>query len=80
MFRTHSSTISVTLYVRPPAPDNNGTTMQVFHVCWGKRRAAFMCPEGTLFNQLVQVCDWWYNVDCDDTVASGKNSQSARDT
>jgi len=25
---------------------------------------AFLCPNGTLFNQQVFVCDWWYNVDC----------------
>ncbi|XP_037784181.1 mucin-12-like [Penaeus monodon] len=37
---------------------------QVFHVCWGRRRASFLCPIGTIFNQQVLVCDWWYNVDC----------------
>ncbi|XP_042877707.1 flocculation protein FLO11-like [Penaeus japonicus] len=37
---------------------------QVFHVCWGRRKASFLCPVGTLFNQEVLVCDWWYNVDC----------------
>ncbi|XP_050711024.1 uncharacterized protein LOC126995486 [Eriocheir sinensis] len=55
------------------------TGCQVFHVCWGKRRAAFLCPEGTLFNQLVQVCDWWYNVDCDAASEDGKKRQSAAD-
>jgi len=25
---------------------------------------AFLCPNGTLFNQQVFVCDWWFNVDC----------------
>lgn len=24
----------------------------------------FLCPNGTLFNQQVFVCDWWFNVDC----------------
>ena len=23
-----------------------------------------MCPKGTIFNQEVLVCDWWYNADC----------------
>lgn len=26
---------------------------------------AFLCPNGTLFNQKVFVCDWYTNVDCD---------------
>lgn len=25
---------------------------------------SFLCPNGTLFNQAVFVCDWWMNVDC----------------
>ncbi|XP_045129458.1 mucin-5AC-like [Portunus trituberculatus] len=44
------------------------TGCQVFHVCWQKRRATFLCPAGTLFNQRLQVCDWSYNVDCDVTL------------
>ncbi|MPC30056.1 hypothetical protein E2C01_023310 [Portunus trituberculatus] len=49
------------------------TGCQVFHVCWQKRRATFLCPAGTLFNQRLQVCDWSYNVDCDVTL-SGANT------
>ncbi|XP_064085428.1 mucin-2-like [Macrobrachium nipponense] len=40
------------------------TNCQVFHVCWGRRSASFLCPEGTLFNQQILVCDWAYNVQC----------------
>lgn len=25
---------------------------------------SFLCPNGTLFNNVYLVCDWWYNVDC----------------
>ncbi|XP_026741352.1 putative uncharacterized protein DDB_G0277255 isoform X2 [Trichoplusia ni] len=47
------------------------TSCQVFRVCtvgstYGFQ--SFLCPNGTLFNQAVFVCDWWMNVDC-------KNSQ-----
>ena len=28
---------------------------------------AFLCPNGTMFNQQYFICDWWYNVDCDAT-------------
>ncbi|EDW30152.1 GL22475 [Drosophila persimilis] len=24
----------------------------------------FLCPNGTVFNQAVRVCDWWSNVNC----------------
>nr|XP_045598965.1 mucin-5AC-like [Procambarus clarkii] len=40
---------------------------QVFHVCWEDRRASFLCPLGTVFNQQLLVCDWWHNVDCSAT-------------
>lgn len=40
---------------------------QVFHVCEsGKRQSSFLCPKGTIFNQKHRVCDWWYNVKCED--------------
>ena len=26
-----------------------------------------MCPRGTIFNQKHRVCDWWYNVKCEDS-------------
>ncbi|KAG6456494.1 hypothetical protein O3G_MSEX009788 [Manduca sexta] len=43
------------------------TNCQVFRVCtvgstYGFQ--SFLCPNGTLFNQVVFVCDWWMNVNC----------------
>ena len=42
--------------------------LQVFHVCveddFGGRAYSFLCPNGTLFRQELQVCEWWFNVDC----------------
>jgi len=42
---------------------------QVFHICVDQGRVgnvkySFLCPNGTIFNQEVTVCDWWFNVDC----------------
>lgn len=37
---------------------------QVFHVCWPDRKESFLCPLGTIFNQALQVCDYWYNSNC----------------
>ena len=40
----------------------------MFHVCEsGKRQSSFICPRGTIFNQKHRVCDWWYNVKCEDS-------------
>ena len=39
----------------------------MFHVCVGSSPSAFysfLCPNGTLFNELYFTCDWWFNVDC----------------
>ena len=41
-----------------------------FHICAGEEELqifSFLCPNGTLFNQQYFVCDWWFNVDCDNT-------------
>eukprot|EP00095_Tigriopus_kingsejongensis_P001827 maker-scaffold10_size831480-snap-gene-4.11 protein:Tk01827 transcript:maker-scaffold10_size831480-snap-gene-4.11-mRNA-1 annotation:"conserved hypothetical protein" len=44
------------------------TSCQTFHVCEsGKRQSSFLCPRGTIFNQKHRVCDWWYNVKCEDS-------------
>ena len=32
----------------------------------GQRQSSFLCPRGTIFNQKHRVCDWWYNVKCED--------------
>ncbi|XP_069687308.1 uncharacterized protein [Periplaneta americana] len=38
---------------------------QVFHFCQKDgRRDSFLCPKGTVFNQALSHCDWWYNVKC----------------
>lgn len=38
---------------------------QVFHICQDDgTQDSFLCPNGTVFNQMFFVCDWWFNVDC----------------
>ncbi|GAB0096240.1 uncharacterized protein DMENIID0001_117230 [Sergentomyia squamirostris] len=38
---------------------------QVWHWCVnGGQHYAFLCPNGTVFNQAFRVCDWWTSVDC----------------
>ncbi|CAG0881698.1 unnamed protein product [Darwinula stevensoni] len=42
---------------------------QVFWVCapdplQGLRPVAFLCPNGTIYNQQAFTCDWWFNVEC----------------
>ena len=37
----------------------------MYHYCHHDgRQDSFLCPKGTVFNQKVFVCDWWYNADC----------------
>lgn len=47
---------------------NVETGCQAYHVCHdgreGQQGAAFLCTNGTIFNQKEFTCDWWYNVDC----------------
>merc|ERR1712141_649582 len=39
---------------------------QSFYMCTpAGESASFLCPNGTIFNQQYFVCDWWYNIDCD---------------
>ena len=45
---------------------------QVFHICshMGQGRAqrySFLCPNGTMFQQQFNVCQWWYYVDCQES-------------
>ena len=45
-------------------------SIAAFHICVGEEelvKFSFLCPNGTLFNQQYFVCDWWFNVDCDNT-------------
>ena len=42
---------------------------QAFHICAndgadGLKTYSVPCPNGTVFNQGVFVCDWWFNFDC----------------
>ncbi|KAK7792617.1 hypothetical protein R5R35_009150 [Gryllus longicercus] len=41
------------------------TRCQVWHWCLPSgSKFSFLCPNGTVFNQAVRVCDWAHNVDC----------------
>lgn len=47
------------------------TQCQVFHICLNSLNlGSFLCPNGTLFHQQLFVCDWWYNVQCDQAALS----------
>ncbi|KAI1278813.1 hypothetical protein HDE_14202 [Halotydeus destructor] len=43
------------------------TGCQVYHVCEHGKKISFLCNNGTLFNQKVFTCDWWYQVSCDES-------------
>ncbi|XP_001950804.2 uncharacterized protein LOC100166580 [Acyrthosiphon pisum] len=44
------------------------TLCQVWHYCdLNGGQASFLCPNGTIFNQVSLTCDWWFNVKCDTT-------------
>ncbi|GBN92380.1 hypothetical protein AVEN_203874-1, partial [Araneus ventricosus] len=41
---------------------------QVFHNCdTDLQKHSFLCPNGTVFRQELFICDWWYNVRCEDS-------------
>ncbi|XP_077285536.1 U-scoloptoxin(01)-Cw1a-like, partial [Arctopsyche grandis] len=54
--------------VHPGMYANVETGCQAYHICHdgreGDQGASFLCTNGTLFNQHIFACDWWYNVDC----------------
>jgi hypothetical protein len=31
-------------------------------------QASFLCPNGTIFSQVLLTCDWWFNVRCSSTL------------
>ena len=37
---------------------------QVWHQCYADRSWAFLCPNGTIFNQEIFTCVWWFDFDC----------------
>ncbi len=41
---------------------------------------AFLCPNGTMFNQQYFVCDWWYNLGMDDTCRTYSSKVDMDDT
>ncbi|XP_036342928.1 putative mediator of RNA polymerase II transcription subunit 12 [Rhagoletis pomonella] len=47
------------------------TRCQVFRICTHTARSihgfGFLCPNGTLFSQKNFVCDWYRNVNCDES-------------
>jgi len=58
------------------------TDCQGYHVCLqdptnGDRMypISFLCPNGTIFNQELFTCEWWFNVDC--TLATTFYSKNA---
>ncbi|KAG8178298.1 hypothetical protein JTE90_026269 [Oedothorax gibbosus] len=40
------------------------TGCQMFHHCYEHRHESFLCPPGTIFNQAILACDYWYSADC----------------
>ncbi|KAG9511040.1 Organic cation transporter-like protein, partial [Fragariocoptes setiger] len=40
------------------------TGCQVYHMCYSGRRESFLCGIGTVFNQAILACDFWYSVRC----------------
>lgn len=41
------------------------TRCQVWYYCdFTDGQSSFLCPNGTVFNQVMLTCDWWFNVDC----------------
>ena len=56
---------------------------QAFHICandgaGGLITYSVLCPNGTIFNQAVFVCDWWFNFDCSEAEGLyGLNDQNA---
>lgn len=37
---------------------------QVWHQCFRDQSWAFLCPNGTIFNQEIFTCVWWFDFDC----------------
>ena len=56
---------------------------QAFHICandgaGGLITYSVLCPNGTIFNQAVFVCDWWFNFDCSEAEGLyGLNDENA---
>ncbi|KAF8764322.1 U-scoloptoxin(01)-Er1a like protein [Argiope bruennichi] len=49
------------------------TGCQVFHMCQGRgAKHSFLCPNNTIFNQQLLVCDWHNRVNCDGSTARSR--------
>lgn len=47
------------------------TDCQVYHLCDEQgRQFTYECPNATLFQQRMLICDHWYMVDCSSSVAN----------
>ncbi|KAK8391595.1 hypothetical protein O3P69_017254 [Scylla paramamosain] len=56
------------------------TGCQAWHVCEADgRQHSFLCPNGTIFSQLVLTCDWWYNVRCGSDGANAIHTRPSRE-
>ncbi|MCL4141099.1 UNVERIFIED_CONTAM: hypothetical protein GTU68_049807 [Idotea baltica] len=44
---------------------------QSFHTCRGleQGKITFLCPNGTIFSQMLFTCQWWFEVNCEDMVS-----------
>ncbi|KAF2345742.1 Chitin binding domain, partial [Trinorchestia longiramus] len=42
-----------------------------YHLCHGGARTSFLCPVGTIFNQVTEVCQWWFQVQCRQPFSAG---------
>ena len=38
---------------------------QAWHQCYAANMWSFLCPNGTIFNQQIFTCVWWFDFDCD---------------
>lgn len=45
--------------------NNNNQPRKSGSLIGGKH--SFLCPNGTIFSQEYLICDWWYNVKCDES-------------
>lgn len=44
------------------------TGCQVWHLCSNNRKYSFLCPSGTIFSAKLRICDWRYNVKCENSL------------
>lgn len=43
----------------------------MWHYCQPDgRHDKFLCPNGTVFDQMTRVCNWWFNVHCDSSLSN----------